>query len=51
MLNEPLLYQLAITLIPGIGDVNGKNLVAYCGSPEAVFNEKKSALMKIPGIG
>lgn len=51
MLNDKLLYQLAITLIPGIGDVNGKNLVAYCGSPEAVFNEKKPALMKIPGIG
>ncbi len=34
-----------------MGDVNGKKLISYCGSPEAVFREKKKALMKIPGIG
>jgi DNA processing protein len=38
-------------LIPGVGDVNGKKLISYCGSPEAVFSEKRKALMKIPGIG
>ena len=46
-----LIYQIALTLIPGIGDVNAKALLAYCGSPEAVFKEKKSHLIKIPGIG
>lgn len=46
-----LLYQIAITLIPGIGDVNAKKLIAYCGSAEAVFHENKDSLMKIPGIG
>jgi DNA processing protein len=46
-----LLYQISLTLIPGIGDVNGKKLIAYCGGVEAVFREKKSALLKIPGIG
>ncbi len=46
-----LIYQIGITLIPGIGDVNGKKLVSYCGGTEAVFKEKKQALMKIPGIG
>lgn len=46
-----LLYQIGISLIPGIGDINGKKLVAYCGGAEAVFKEKKSALLKIPGIG
>jgi len=45
-----LLFQIAITLIPGIGDITGKKLIAYCGSVEAVFNEKKQHLMKIPGI-
>jgi DNA processing protein len=44
-------YQIGITLIPGIGDVNGKKLISYCGSAEAVFKEKKKALLKIPGIG
>ena len=46
-----LLYQIGISLIPGIGDINGKKLVAYCGGAEAVFKEKKRALLKIPGIG
>ncbi len=50
-MNNDLLYQIALTLIPNVGDVNGKKLVAYCGSPEAVFREKRKALMKIPGIG
>jgi DNA processing protein len=49
--NSLLRYQIGITLIPGIGDVNGKKLVSYCGSAEAVFSEKKKALLKIPGIG
>lgn len=46
-----LLYEIGITLIKGIGDINGKKLVAYCGGPEAVFKEKTAALLKIPGIG
>lgn len=46
-----MLYQIAITLVPGVGDINGKKLVSYCGSVEAVFKEKKSNLLKIPGMG
>lgn len=46
-----LLYQIAITQIPGVGDVTAKQLIAYCGSAKAVFTEKKSALEKIPSIG
>jgi DNA processing protein len=49
--NEELKYRIALTLIPGIGDVLGKKLVAYCGSVEGVFKQKKAALLKIPGIG
>lgn len=48
---EDLIYKLALTLIPGVGSVNGKSLVAYCGGVKAVFAEKKRALLKIPGIG
>jgi len=48
---DELLYQIALPLIPGVGDISGKKLAAYCGSAEAVFKEKKAALMKIPGIG
>ena len=50
-MNYALLYEVALTLVSGIGDVNGKKLVAYCGGAEAVFREKKKSLSKIPGIG
>lgn len=46
-----LLYQLAITLIPGVGDINAKKLISYCGNVEAVFREKRKTLLKIPGMG
>ncbi len=46
-----LLYQIGLTLLPGVGDVLGKKLVAYCGGVEAVFKQNKKALEKIPGIG
>lgn len=51
MISEELLYQIGLTLIEGVGDVNAKALLAYCGSAEEVFRQKKSALQKIPGIG
>lgn len=46
-----LLYQIGLTLIEGIGDVHAKGLLAYCGSPEQVFKQKKEHLLRIPGIG
>jgi DNA processing protein len=48
---EDLIFRIALTLIPGIGNVNGKNLVAYCGGVQAIFREKKRTLLKIPGVG
>src|SRR4051812_4091120 len=50
-MSEELLYQIGLTLIDGIGDVNAKALLAYCGSAKDVFSQKKSQLQKIPGIG
>jgi DNA processing protein len=51
VVEEKLKYQIALTLIPGVGDVIAKNLVSYCGSAEAVFKQKEQQLLKIPGIG
>jgi DNA processing protein len=48
---EELLYQIGLTLIEGVGDVNAKLLLAYCGSATEVFKQKKAHLQKIPGIG
>lgn len=42
---------IAITLLPNVGTKHAKNLIAHCGSPRAVFEEKKQNLLKIPGIG
>lgn len=49
-MNGILLYQIAVTLIPGIGDISGKRFVAYCGGAEAVFKETRKSLEKITGI-
>lgn len=51
MTDSELKYKIGISLIENIGPVLAKKLIAYTGSVEAVFNEKKSKLMKIPGIG
>ena len=51
MNEETLKYKIGITLIKGIGNNLAKNLIAYVGSVEGVFNEKQQNLAKIPGIG
>lgn len=51
MPDNQLKYQIGITLIKGVGPNLAKNLIAYLGSVEAVFTEKKQNLAKIPGIG
>jgi DNA processing protein len=49
--SDLLRFKIGIGLIPKIGPVLTKRLIAYCGSAEGVFREKKSRLAKIPGIG
>lgn len=46
-----LQYQIALSLINGVGPVTAKSLIAYCGSAEAVLKAPKKELFKIPGIG
>ncbi len=50
-MNQDLLYQLALTLVPNIGDVHAKILVQHYGDAQTIFNAKKSDLEKIDGIG
>ena len=50
-MNNELLHQLALTLIPNIGDVQAKILVQHFGEVSAIFKAKQSALEKIEGIG
>ncbi|MBA2408160.1 MAG: DNA-protecting protein DprA [Chitinophagales bacterium] len=47
---KDLVYKIALSLIPNIGDVLAKNLVSYCGGPEQIFKSRKNNLIRIPGI-
>ena len=46
-----LLYQIALTLIPNIGDVHAKALVNIYGDAQSIFKAKKKELESIEGIG
>lgn len=50
-MDETINYKIALSLVPGIGGVLARNLVAYVGSAEGIFTEPLQSLMKIPGIG
>ncbi len=50
-MSEKLLYQIAISLIKGIGPKLARNLIAYVGDVEEVFRQSKKSLLKVPGIG
>jgi DNA processing protein len=49
-MSDGILYEIAMTLLPGIGDISGKKFVQYCGSAEAVFKETRKSLEKITGM-
>ncbi|MGE0019073.1 MAG: DNA-processing protein DprA [Draconibacterium sp.] len=50
-MDNQLLQKIALSIIPGIGGVLARNLIAYVGSVDGVFNEPLKSLQKIPGIG
>ena len=50
-MDNDLKYQIALSLIKGIGPKLARNLVAYLGSVNRLFEEKKLPFEKIPGIG
>jgi DNA processing protein len=49
-MEDELQHRLAVTLIPGIGDVLAKNLISYCGGAADVFKAKMKELIRVPGI-
>jgi DNA processing protein len=46
-----LLHQIALACTPGIGPVSCRLLLSHLGSARAVFEARKSTLLKIPDIG
>ncbi len=51
MSSTEYIAALRLQKIPLVGDIIAKRLVAHCGSPTAVFTDKKKALLRIEGIG
>lgn len=51
MMDDEKLHQVALSFVPGIGDVNTKQLISYCGSASAIFKSHRQKLRNIPGIG
>ena len=51
MINDDLLYQIALTRVPNIGDVHAKALIHIYGNAADVFKAPKKQLEKIEGIG
>jgi len=50
-MHNDLLYQVALTLVPNIGDVHAKALVNIYGNAQSVFKAKKKDLDHMEGIG
>lgn len=51
-MTEPeIIAVLRLQKIPDFGDVTAKKLIAHCGSPSAIFEDKLYHLLKIDGIG
>lgn len=50
---QELIHRIALSMLKGIGPVNARNLVAYCGGVEPIFTDRKlkNTLEKVPGIG
>lgn len=51
MYPDDVLYQIALTLVPHIGDVHAKTLINRYGDARSVFRAKKSDLEYTEGIG
>jgi DNA processing protein len=50
-MNEELIYQIALTMIPNIGSVQAKLLIEHFKKAKEVFKAKKDYLENIEGIG
>lgn len=50
-MSDELVFQIALELIPGIGNRGIKQLISYSGSASEVYNSSQNKLKKIPGVG
>lgn len=50
-MSNDLLYQIALSLVPNIGDVHAKALINIYGDAQSVFKATKKELENLDGIG
>ena len=50
-MTSDILYQVALTLVPNIGDVHAKALINRYGDAQSVFKAKRKDLEQMEGIG
>jgi DNA processing protein len=50
-LTTELYNTIALLRIEKVGDITARELIAHCGSAEAVFRASRQELLKIPNIG
>ncbi|HRO06338.1 MAG TPA: DNA-processing protein DprA [Ferruginibacter sp.] len=50
-MTDSLMYSIALTLVPGIGAVQARNLITAFNDPRYIFKASISKLEKIEGIG
>ena len=48
---ESKLYEIGLSMVPHVGAVRSKQLIAYCGDAATVFRSSARSLSKIPGVG
>ena len=51
MLDDDRLYDVAVTFVHGIGDINAKKLISYFGSAKNMFHSSYKQLKSVQGIG
>ncbi len=51
IMEEEILYTIALNLVPKIGSPTARKLIEHFGSAKNVFLQKKQELLKINGIG
>jgi len=50
-MDDEKIYQVALSMVPGIGDITAKTLISYCNSAKEIFKKNRNQLSKVPGIG
>ena len=50
-MTDELFYQIALTMINGVGGILSRQLLSAFGDARTIFQEKKQTLERVPGIG